>query len=191
MELPQDLPVPKDDGGANHLSGMRMPHVALLSTSGRRVDVAGLETGRTVLYVYPRTGRPDRAVPKAWDAIPGARGCTPESCGFRDHHSELSALGAAVFGVSTQDSDYQREAVQRLRLPFELLSDSSFALADAMRLPTFEFDGERLLKRLTMIVRDGRVERIFYPVFPPDGHAEEVVAWIRQSFPVNRVAKRH
>jgi len=131
-----------------------------------------------VLYMYPRTGRPDRPVPAAWDAIPGARGCTPESCGFRDHFAEISALGAGVFGVSTQDTDYQREAAERLHLPFELLSDSEFALTDALRLPTFHFEGERLLKRLTLVVRAGRVEHVFYPVFPPDGHAEKVLAWL-------------
>jgi peroxiredoxin len=117
-------------------------------------------------------------VPAEWDAIPGARGCTPESCGFRDHFAEISALGAGVFGVSTQDTDYQREAAERLRLPFELLSDSDFALTDALRLPMFRFEGERLLKRLTLVVRAGRIEHVFYPVFPPDTHAEAVLAWL-------------
>src|SRR5215472_9675193 len=126
MQLPPDLPVPVDDGAADHLAGMRMPHVVLTSTNGRHVDVGDLGRGRTVLYLYPRTGRPDRDVPAGWDEIPGARGCTPESCAFRDHFAELGALGADVFGVSTQDTEYQREAVQRLRLPFELLSDARF-----------------------------------------------------------------
>jgi len=175
MGLPPDLPVPADDGAAAHLKGMVMPHVALPSTSGRLVDVGALGPGRTVLYVYPRTGRPDRGVPAGWDSIPGARGCTPESCGFRDHFAELTALGAGVFGVSTQDTDYQREAVHRLELPFELLSDSRLELTRAMRLPTFQFEGDTLLKRLTLIVLEGRVEHVFYPVFPPDRHAEEVV----------------
>src|SRR5579864_2610209 len=139
MELPADLPVPTDDGAAAHLAGMRMPHIALLSTSGRLVDLAGLGAGRTALYLYPRTGRPDRGVPEGWDSIPGARGCTPESCGFRDHFAELKGLGADVFGVSTQDTEYQREAVHRLQLPFELLSDSRLELTRAMRLPTFQF----------------------------------------------------
>lgn len=178
MQLPADLPVPADDGAANHLRGARLPHVALPSTLGRDVDLARLGAGRTVLYMYPRTGRPDRPVPSGWDEIPGARGCTPESCGFRDHFAELMALGAGVFGVSTQSTDYQREAVERLNLPFELLSDAAFALTDAMRLPTFEFEGERLLKRLTLVVREARVEHVFYPVFPPDRHAEEVLAWL-------------
>ncbi len=177
-ELPQGLPVPEDDGAADHLRGMHMPHVTLRSTGGRDVDVADLGEGRTVLYIYPRTGRPDRPVPAEWDAIPGARGCTPESCGFRDHFAEITALGAEVFGMSTQDTDYQGEAAERLHLPFELLSDSGFALTDALRLPTFDFEGERLLKRLTLVVLAGRVEHVFYPVFPPDRHAEEVLAWL-------------
>lgn len=179
MELPADLPVPTDDGAAAHLHGMPMPHLAMRSTSGRLVDVGALGPGRTVLYLYPRTGRPDRGVPTGWDSIPGARGCTPESCGFRDHFAELTALGAGVFGVSTQDTDYQREAVQRLELPFELLSDSRLELTTAMRLPTFQFEGETLLKRLTLIVLEGQVEHVFYPVFPPDRHAEEVVRYLR------------
>jgi peroxiredoxin len=180
-ELPPGLPVPEDDGAADHLPGMRMPRVSLRSTGGRDVDMADLGDRRTVLYFYPRTGRPDRPVPAEWDAIPGARGCTPESCGFRDHFAEISALGADVFGVSTQDTDYQREAAERLHLPFELLSDSEFALTDALRLPTFDFEGVRLLKRLTLVVRAGQVEHVFYPVFPPDRHAEEVLTWLSQA----------
>src|ERR1051326_4551641 len=178
MKLPSDLPVPVDDGAAAHLPGMLMPHVVLPTTRGREVDVAAAGAGRTVFYMYPRTGRPDREVPPEWDAIPGARGCTPESCGFRDHFQELKSRGADVFGVSTQDSDDQREAAQRLGLPFELLSDGGHRLTDAMRLPTFELAGGRLLKRLTLVVRGGRVEHVFYPVFPPDRHAEEVLEWL-------------
>jgi peroxiredoxin len=177
-ELPSGLPVPEDDGATDHLRGMLLPHIELRSTGGRDIDVGDLGEHRTVLYMYPRTGRPDRPVPASWDAIPGARGCTPESCGFRDHFAEISALGAGVYGVSTQDTDYQREAVDRLHLPFEVLSDAEFALTEALRLPTFQFEGVRLLKRLTLIVRGGRVEHVFYPVFPPDRHAEEVLAWL-------------
>jgi peroxiredoxin len=175
MELPGDLPVPTDDGAASHLRGMPMPRVVLPSTSGSLLDLGALGHGRTVLYLYPRTGRPDRDVPAGWDSIPGARGCTPESCGFRDHFAELKTKGAEVFGVSTQGTAYQQEAALRLKLPFELLSDSRLQLTRAMRLPTFEFEGETLLKRLTLIVLDGKVEHVFYPVFPPDRHAEEVV----------------
>jgi peroxiredoxin len=180
-ELPSGLPAPADDGAADHLRGMRLPHVTLRSTGGSDVDVAELGDRRTILYAYPRTGRPDTTVPAEWDAIPGARGCTPESCGFRDHFAEVSALGAGVYGLSTQDTDYQREAVERLHLPFEILSDSEFAFTDALRLPTFDFEGVRLLKRLTLVVRSGRVEHVFYPVFPPDRHAEQVVAWLSSS----------
>ena len=178
LDLPADLPVPTDDGAAAHLTGMHMPKVLLPSTGRHNVNVASLGAGRTVLYAYPRTGRPDRPVPAGWDAIPGARGCTPESCGFRDHYTELKSLGARVYGFSTQETDYQREAANRLELPFELLSDAALKLTEAIRLPTFEFEGETLLKRLTLVVREDRVEHVFYPIFPPDLHAEQVLAWL-------------
>ena len=176
-ELPENLPVPTDDGAANHLPGMRLPPVPLISTAGDSVDLAALP-GRTVVYCYPMTGRPGSDLPPGWDEIPGARGCTPQSCSFRDHHAELRALGARVFGMSTQDTDYQREAAVRLHLPFALLSDAELAFAGALDLPTFEVDGMVLLKRLTLIIEDGRIEKVFYPVFPPDKSAEEVVGWL-------------
>jgi peroxiredoxin len=174
------LPVPKDDGAARHLVGAAMPPVTLPATDGRTVDLASLPGRRTVLYCYPRTGRPgEPSLTPDWDAIPGARGCTPESCSFRDHYLELRDLGADVYGVATQDSDDQREAVARLGLPFALLSDADLELTGAMRLPTFTAAGHVLIKRLTLVVRDGHVEHLWYPVFPPDRHAEEVVAWLR------------
>jgi peroxiredoxin len=176
-ELPDDLPVPEDDGAADHLPGMRLPSVPLASTSGDIVDLSALP-GRTVVYCYPMTGRPDRSLPAGWDEIPGARGCTPQSCSFRDHHAELRSLGASVFGSSTQDTEYQREAATRLHLPFALLSDSDLALAGALGLPTFEVDGMVLLKRLTLVIDEGWIEKVFYPVFPPDRSAEEVVEWL-------------
>jgi len=179
--LPGDLPIPQDDGAAAHLPGARVPALALPATDGRevRLDRAGRRP-RTVVYAYPRTGQPgiDPLVPD-WDAIPGARGCTPESCGFRDHHRELGAAGAEVYGLSTQDTAYQREAAERLHLPFALLSDADLALTRALRLPTFTAAGQTLLKRLTLVLRDGAVEHVFYPVFPPDRHAGEVLAWLR------------
>ena len=179
MVLPDGLPVPEDDGAADHLPGARLPNLALTATDGGSVDLAALP-GRTVVYAYPRTGRPgeDSLVPD-WDEIPGARGCTPESCGFRDHHAELLAAGAdAVFGLSTQDTAYQREAAERLALPFALLSDERLELTRALGLPAFEAAGETLLRRLTLLVAGGAVERIWYPVFPPDRHAGEVLAWL-------------
>jgi peroxiredoxin len=176
-ELPNDLPVPEDDGAADHLPGMRLPSVPLASTSGEIVDLSALP-GRTVVYCYPMTGRPDRSLPAGWDEIPGARGCTPQSCSFRDHHAELRSLGASVFGSSTQDTEYQREAATRLHLPFALLSDSNLAFAGALGLPTFEVDGMVLLKRLTLVIDEGWIEKVFYPVFPPDRSAKEVVAWL-------------
>jgi peroxiredoxin len=176
-ELPQDLPVPVDDGACAHLTGMGMPSVPLPSTAGRLVDLAALR-GRSIIYAYPRTGRPDQEIPKGWDAIPGARGCTPESCGFRDRHAGFRRLGAAVFGLSTQTTEYQREAVERLRLPFELLSDERLGLTAALGLPTFVVESMTLIKRLTLVVRDGRIEKVFYPIFPPDAHAAEVERWL-------------
>ena len=178
-DLPEGIPAPTDDGAADHLPGMPIPSVPLMSTGGEAVDIAAL-SGKTVVYCYPMTGRPDRNLPQGWDEIPGARGCTPQSCSFRDHHAELRNLGVRVFGLSTQSTGYQREAVGRLRLPFDLLSDEDLALAEALSLPTFEADGMILLKRLTLIIEDGRVEKVFYPVFPPGKNAEEVLAWLRQ-----------
>jgi len=178
--LPPDLPQPVDDGARRHLPGRAMPSLALEATDGRRIDVAALPASRTVVYCYPMTGVPGTALPDGWDSIPGARGCTPESCGFRDHHRELQALGAEVFGLSTQTTAYQREMAERLHLPFAVLSDSAFALTDALRLPTFTVAGQRLIKRLTLVIRDAKIEHVFYPVFPPDRHASEVIAWLEQ-----------
>ena len=178
-QLPADLPVPEDDGGADHLTGLPMPSLALPATTGGTVDLTEVPSPRVVVYAYPKTGRPGVPLPDGWDLIPGARGCTPESCDFRDHHGELSALGAEVFGLSSQSTDYQAEAADRLHLPFALLSDERCELADALRLPTFTVEGERLYRRLTLVVRDGRIEHVFYPVFPPDEHAAQVLTWLR------------
>ena len=179
LELPDDLPVPVDDGAANHLTGLALPDVALTATDGSRVNLSRL-SGRTVVYIYPRTGRPGQAMPTGWNGIPGARGCTPQSCSFRDHFDELRALGVRqLYGLSTQDSDYQREAVERLHLPFAILSDADFALQRALRLPTFAVDGMVLLKRMALVIDDGTIGKVFYPVFPPDRSAAQVVAWLR------------
>jgi len=177
QQLPADLPEPVDDGAADHLPGMSLPPVSLASTEGGRVDLSALP-GKTVVYCYPMTGRPDRELPESWDEIPGARGCTPQSCSFRDHHEELGKLGARVFGLSTQSTEYQREAAERLRLPFALLSDEGLDFARAAGLPTFEVEGELLTKRLTMILDDGRISKVFYPVFPPNESAQRVVEWL-------------
>lgn len=176
-ELPTGLPIPSDDGACRHLVGAGVPSLSLMSTLGRPVDLSGL-SGLTVVYCYPRTGRPDQNAPLGWNEIPGARGCTPQSCGFRDHYKEIQSLGARVFGLSAQSSQYQQEAAKRLSLPFELLSDESLAFARALRLPTFEVDSVQLIKRLTLIVKDGFVEKTFYPVFPPDQNAEQVRDWL-------------
>ncbi len=179
FELPANLPEPVDDGAAAHLEGMTVPPLSLPSTSGQAIHLAALQ-GRWVIYMYPMTGRPGVPLPEGWDAIPGARGCTPQSCSYRDHHAELLALGAQVFGLSTQSTDYQREARDRLHLPFEILSDAALQLRDALRLPTFVVQGKVLLKRLTFIVQDQRIVKVFYPVFPPDRNVDDVLAWLRK-----------
>lgn len=179
MRLPVGLPVPRDDGAADHLPGSAMPDLTLCATDGTAVSLAHL-TGRTVIYAYPRTAQPGQPpFTDDWDAIPGARGCTPQSCSFRDLFEDLKALGVAnVFGLSTQRTDYQREVVERLHLPFPILSDHRLTLASALRLPTFEAGGSILLKRLTMVLDEGRVTHVFYPVFPPDQSARTVVDWL-------------
>jgi len=174
--IPTNLPVPTDDGAATHLSGMRLPHVALAATDGTVVDLATIP-GTVVVFGYPRTGRPGEPPPTDdWDMIPGARGCTPQTCGFRDLHADFAARGARVFGLSTQTTDYQREMVERLHVPFPVLSDADLVLAHAVNLPTFDAAGQTLLKRIAWIARDGVIVRVFYPVFPPDKNADEVLA---------------
>lgn len=176
-ELPADLPEPTDDGAAAHLEGLHLPAVDLPATDGRVVTLSAL-AGLQVIYIYPMTGRPGVPLPEGWNAIPGARGCTPQSCAFRDRHAELAALGVSVSGLSTQDSDDQREAAVRLHLPFPLLSDARLALRDALALPTLEVDGRTLYRRLTLIADAARIVKVFYPVFPPDRNAVEVMAWL-------------
>lgn len=166
---------PQDDGATAHLTGMLVPEIALAATNNEFVQLSKLE-GTTVLYLYPMTGRPDVALPENWDAIPGARGCTPQSCSFRDHFQELKALGLNhLFGLSTQNTEYQKEAVERLHLPFPLLSDESLAFTNILHLPTFDVEGMTLIRRMSMIIRDGMIVRVFYPVFPPDQDAPNIL----------------
>jgi peroxiredoxin len=173
------LPQPEDDGAADHLLHAALPSLALPGTDGVAVDLSKA-AGRTVVFIYPMTGRPGTALPEGWDDIPGARGCTPQSCAFRDLHDELRATGAdRVFGLSTQDTDYQREAAERLHLPFPLLSDSNLVLTSALKLPVFEVEGRTLLKRMALIIDDGRIAKVFYPVFPPDRNATDVLSWLK------------
>ena len=173
------LPAPRDDGATDHLRGLTLPAIPLAATDGARVELSALR-GRSVVYAYPRTGKPGTANPDGWDLIPGARGCSPQSCSFRDHFGELRALGVAhLFGLSTQDTEYQAEAAARLQLPFPLLSDEHLAFTRALDLPTFEAAGMTLLKRFTLVIDDGRIIHVFYPVFPPDRSASDVVAWLR------------
>jgi peroxiredoxin len=176
------IPAPVDDGGARHLQGMQVPDVALPATDGTQVALAKLP-GRVIVFAYPRTGQPGKiALIDDWDMIPGARGCTPQSCAFRDLHKELTSAGAQrVFGLSTQDGAYQREAAERLHLPFPLLSDEKLALTRALRLPTMDVAGLTLIKRLALVIDEGRITKVFYPVFPPDRNAGDVLAWLQQN----------
>jgi peroxiredoxin len=178
--LPADLPVPEDDGAADHLPSAPVPSVGLAATDGRIVDLAERSrAGTVVVFAYPRTGRPGVATPAGWDDIPGARGCTPEACSFRDLSADFAAAGAELYGLSTQDPEYQAEAAERLALTYPLLSDEHLAFASTLRLPTFEVEGATLLRRLTMVLREGRVERVLYPVFPPDRAAADALAALR------------
>jgi peroxiredoxin len=178
--LPSDLPEPVDDGAAEHLEGAALPSLSLPSNSGEPIDLAEAARSTLVVYCYPRTGRPGVPLPPGWDAIPGARGCTPQSCAFCDHFAEFQALGASVLGLSAQSSDDQLEFAQRVDLPYPVLSDPRLALAEAIGLPTFDAAGMRLYRRLTLIARRGRIVKAFYPVFPPDRDAPEVVGWLRE-----------
>lgn len=178
IKVPSGLPVPKDDGTCMHLIGSLIPSIELPSTSGRLINLAS-QPGWVVVYCYPMTGRPGQAIPDGWASIPGAAGCTPQACSFRDNHDEIKSLGASVFGMSAQTAEDQIEAAQRLRLPYELLSDNALLYAQTLRLPVFEVDGMRLLKRVTLIVKNGMVATYFYPVFPPDKNANKVLSWLR------------
>ncbi len=181
--LPADLPVPPDDGAARHLEGRALPPLSLPATDGSSVDLSALQ-GRAVVFVYPRTGRPGEHPPPGWDAIPGARGCTAQCCSFRDHFHELRELGVAhLFGLSAQDTGYQREAALRLDLTFPILSDAELRLARALALPTFQVMGMTLLARMVLVIDAGVITKVFYPVFPPDQSAREVAAWLRNGAP--------
>jgi len=179
--LPEVLPAPIDDGLADHLASMALPPITLLGTDGQIWSFAEFASPTTVIYVYPRSGVPGVPLPQGWDLIPGARGCTPESCGFRDHFSELAKLGADVFGLSSQDHDYQKELVERLELPFPILSDPDLEMQKNLRLPMFMASGMKLYCRLTLIIRNGIIVHTFYPIFPPDAHAGDVVEWLAKN----------
>jgi peroxiredoxin len=178
--LPTDLPVPIDDGGADGLLGRAVPAVRLPATTGGKVDLAEAARELVVVYVYPRTGRPGEPLPDGWDAIPGARGCTPQSCAFRDHVADLARFGASVIGISAQSPEDQSEFAAREHIPYPVLSDAGLALAatDALALPTFAVAGMTLYRRLTFVAREQRIEKVFYPVFPPDANAADVLAWL-------------
>ncbi len=179
QRVPEGLPVPVNDGACDHLPGVVVPPIGLRATSGQEIRLDQVSRdGRVVVYCYPMTGRPGVPLPDGWDAIPGARGCTPQSCGFRDHYANLTRLGVRVFGLSTQTTDYQREVVERLHLPFDVLSDEGLLFTNALRLPTFVVEGNVLVKRLTLILAFGVIEKVFYPVFPPANNATEVVDWL-------------
>jgi peroxiredoxin len=179
--LPDDLPAPEDDGACDHLPGSELPAIKLNATSGETIDLGEPASGgTTVLFLYPRTGRPDEPLPEGWDLIPGARGCTPQSCAFRDLHGEFAERDVRVIGLSAQSPENQLEFSQRVRLPFPLLSDPSLKLAAALGLPTFEAAGMTLYKRVTLVIRDEEIAKVVYPVFPPDRNAADVLAWLER-----------
>lgn len=178
--LPPGLPIPLDDGACNHLPGKPIPPVTLAATNGTRISLKDLK-GLVVIYCYPMTGRPDIKLPDGWEQIPGARGCTPQSCSFRDHYSELQKLNTTVFGLSTQATDYQKEAKERLHLPYDLLSDTKLEFAKALQLPFLLVDNMTLIKRVTLIFYKGKIVKYFYPVFPPDKNIDQVIAWINDN----------
>ena len=173
----EQLPVPEDDGACDHLPGTALPDIELTTTDADQVNFSSL-SGLVVIFIYPRTGQPEVALPEGWAQIPGAMGCTPQACGFRDHHAELKALGAQIYGLSVQDGEYQQEAATRLELPYPLVSDEHFKLVDALKLPTFQAAGMKLTKRAALVVRDGIIEKVFYPVFPPGENAEQVIDYL-------------
>jgi len=176
--LPANLPVPVNDGACDHLSGLSMPSISLTNTAGKTVNFGDC-ANTLIIYFYPMLGRPDSPPLIGWNEIPGARGCTPQTCAFRDLYADLKQLGVEVYGVSAQPIEDQQEAHARLQLPFMLLNDEKLALAHALKLPTFEYAGKRLIKRLTIIVTDGIIRKVFYPVFPPNDNASEVISWLR------------
>ena len=177
--LPPDLPVPEDDGAADHLEGTRIPRLELPTTDQRALDLAEAAQQLLVLYIYPRTGRPGEELPTGWDDIPGARGCTPQACAFRDLNAEIAAQGAHTLGLSAQSVAEQHEFAQRTGLPYALASDPLLTVADALGLPTFEVDGMTLYKRITLIADAGRIVKAFYPVFPPNRNAQDVLEWLQ------------
>jgi peroxiredoxin len=179
-ELPEDLPIPVDDGAADHLPGRAVPKLGLESTLGGELDLREASRGLTVVYIYPRTGTPGKPLPAGWDEIPGARGCTPQSCAFRDHVLELAAYGATVVGVSTQAAHEQREFAAREYIPYPLLSDPELGLANILGLPTFEAAGMRLYRRLSFIARESQIVKVFYPVFPPHRNPADILAWLAE-----------
>jgi peroxiredoxin len=177
-QLPVDLPIPQDDGAANHLVGMRLPKMLLDSTTGKQLNLGEIP-GRLVIYCYPMTGQPNVALPDGWDQIPGARGCTPQSCSFRDHYQELMALGAEVVGLSVQSTEYQQEMADRLHLPFPVVSDLHYQFQRELQLPTFVAAGMTLLKRITLITNDGMIEAVHYPIFPSDSDPAWVINYLK------------
>ncbi len=180
LTLPPDLPVPQDDGAADHLPGMELPSLSLPVAGGDRFDLRGGAASDTlVAFVYPRTGTPGQPLVPGWDEIPGARGCTPQSCAFRDRHPALTSLGATVVGISAMDPAEQAAFAEREQIPYPLLNDAALRLRDELGLPTFEVHGVTLYKRLTLVARGGRIAKVFYPVFPPDRNAAEVEEWLR------------
>lgn len=180
FSIPADLPLPLDDGACEHLKNMRIPNISLWSTDDQEINLSSL-SGWNVIFCYPMTGRPGVPIPEGWVQIPGAAGCTPQACSYRDNHAELKRNGVGVYGISTQTSEAQKEASNRLGLPYPLLSDADHSFSAALKLPLLEIGGSKLIKRLTLILKDGVIKKCFYPVFPPDKNVVEVIAWLSEN----------
>jgi peroxiredoxin len=179
-KLPKGLPIPEDDGACNHLTNFKLPKTLKLATTSDAIIDLGSLSGITVIFCYPRTGTPDKEMPDGWEQIPGARGCTPQSCAFRDYNNEFKQIGASIYGLSTQTTEYQKEAAERLHLPFQLLSDDKHSFNQALNLPTFTVDNMKLIQRLTLVLKDNKIIKVFYPVFPPDENPAEVLEYVSQ-----------
>lgn len=180
FSIPADLPIPLDDGACEHLENMRIPNVSLWSTDNQEINLSNLR-GWNLIFCYPMTGRPGVPIPEGWAQIPGAAGCTPQACSYRDNHAELKRNGVGVYGISTQTSEAQKEASIRLGLSYPLLSDANHSFSSALKLPLLEVDGLKLIKRVTLVLKDGAIKKCFYPVFPPDKNVVEVTAWLSQN----------
>ncbi|VAW52529.1 Alkyl hydroperoxide reductase subunit C-like protein [hydrothermal vent metagenome] len=179
-QLPEGLPVPVDDGACNHLEGAPFPSMLITVTPHATYDFSK-EKGINIIFFYPMIGHPDSLPMTGWNEIPGARGCTPQALSYKNYFRQITKLGVRLFGASSQALKEQNDAIDRLKLPFELINDSSFLLSNALKLPTFQFNEIKMIKRLTLVVVDGVIKKVFYPVFPPNKNVDDVIVWLKEN----------